>query len=240
MLAILLSIATALATPDADTLLASVDQNMNFDSRSASLQMTVTKGKRVKVYEMESFGRGADEAAIEFEAPARDKGTRMLKRGGEMWTYFPSIEKVQKISGHMLREGLMGSNLSYEDLLETTQFRELYDATVVGEETIEGRDCWKLELAARSTDVAYPRRMSWIDKEHLVPVHEDLYASSGMMVKSWTLTEVREYEGGRKFPTRMLVVDRIQAGSQTELVFEELAFSVPLEDEVFSQRWLER
>ena len=137
MLAILLSIATALATPDADSLLASVDQNMNFDSRSASLQMTVTKGKRVKVYEMDSFGRGADEAAIEFEAPARDKGTRMLKRGGEMWTYFPSIEKVQKISGHMLREGLMGSNLSYEDLLQTTQFRELYSATVVGEEVVE-------------------------------------------------------------------------------------------------------
>ena len=157
-----------------------------------------------------------------------------------MWTYFPSIEKVQKISGHMLREGLMGSNLSYEDLLETTQFLELYDAVVVGEETIEGRDCWKLELTARSADVAYPRRVSWIDKEHLVPVHEDLYASSGMMVKSWTLTQVREYEGGRKFPTHMLVVDRIQAGSQTELVFEDLAFSVPLEDEVFSQRWLER
>ena len=58
MLAILLSIATAFATPDADSLLTSVDQNMNFDTRSASLQMTVTKGKRVKVYEMESYGRG--------------------------------------------------------------------------------------------------------------------------------------------------------------------------------------
>ena len=240
MLALLLSITTAFATPDADSLLESVDRNMNFDSRSATLQMTVTKGKRVKVYEMESFGRGANEAAIEFEAPARDKGTKMLKRDNEMWTYFPSIEKVQKISGHMLREGLMGSNLSYEDLLETTNFRELYDGAVVGEETVEGRDCWKLELTARSADVAYPRRVSWIDKEHLVPVHEDLYASSGMIVKSWTLTEVREFEGGRRFPTRMLVVDRIQAGSQTELGFEELAFSVPLEEEIFRQSWLER
>ena len=240
MLSFLLSIATALASPEADSLLASIDQNMNFDSRSASLEMTVTKGKRVKVYEMDSFGRGADEAAISFSAPARDKGTRMLKRGGELWMYMPSIEKTQKISGHMLRQGLMGSDLSFEDMLETTNFRELYDGTVVGEEEREGRMCWKMELTARSNEVAYPRRVSWIDQEHLVPVHEDLYAISGMLVKSWTLTEVQEFDGGRKFPTRMVVEDKLQAGSQTVLVFEELAFSVPLEDEVFSQRWLER
>ncbi len=240
MLALLSLLTAALAdTPTPEALLEAIDRNMTFDTRSAQLEMTVTRGKRVKVYEMESYGRGSDETAILFSAPARDKGTKMLKKGDELWMYMPSIEKTQKISGHMLRQGLMGSDLSYEDLLESTRFRQLYSATILGEETVEGRECWKMELTARNEEVAYPRRLSWVDKENEVPVREELYALSGMMVKSWTLSEVQDFDG-RKFPTKMVVQDQLQTGSQTVLVFEELSFSVPLEDEVFSQRWLER
>ena len=231
--------ARAQTPPTADALLAAVDQNMTYDSRAAELEMTVTQGARVKVYEMDSFGRGASEAAIEFEAPARDKGTRMLKQGGELWMYMPSIEKTQRISGHMLRQGMMGSDLSYEDILQATQLRTLYTATVLGAETIEGRPCWKLELVAKDQSIAYPRRVSWVDQEHKIPVREELYALSGTLLKTWTLTEVKDF-GGRKFPTRWVVEDQVQKGSQTVLVFETLQFSVPLEDEVFSQRWLQR
>ena len=230
----------AYADPSAAELLAAVDRNMISAARSASLEMTVTKGKRTKVYAMDSFSRGQDESAIAFSAPARDQGTKMLKRGGELWMYMPSIEKVQKISGHMLRQSMMGSDLSYEDILQATQLQQLYSAEVVGAEDIDGRTCWKLELTANDSSVAYPRRVSWIDQEHTVPVREELYALSGTLLKTWNLSEVQTFADGRNFPTRWLVEDRLQAGSQTTLVFNSLDFEVALEDEVFSQRWLER
>ncbi|MFT4975445.1 MAG: outer membrane lipoprotein-sorting protein, partial [Myxococcota bacterium] len=213
------------ADPSADELLAAVDENMISAARSADLEMTVAKGSRVKVYVMDSFSRGEDEAAVAFNAPARDKGTKMLKRGGELWMYMPSIEKTQKISGHMLRQSMMGSDLSYEDILQATQLRELYTATVVGAETMDGRECWKLELTAKDDAVAYPRRVSWIDQEHTVPVREELYALSGTLLKTWSLSEVQQFADGRSFPTRWLVEDRLQAGSQTTLVFRSLDFT---------------
>ena len=46
----------------------------------------------------------------------------------------PRAERVQKISGHMLRQGMMGSDMSYEDMLEAADFEEKYEAEVVGEE----------------------------------------------------------------------------------------------------------
>ncbi|MEL6349750.1 MAG: outer membrane lipoprotein-sorting protein [Myxococcota bacterium] len=240
LFAALLFTTNALADPPTPgVLLSDVDRNMTFDTRAAELEMTVTRGRRVKTYEMESFGRGGDEAAIEFHGPARDKGTKMLKRGGELWMYMPTIEKTRKISGHMLRQGMMGSDLSYEDILQSTHLVDLYDATVLGEETVAGRPCWKLELTARGADIAYPRRISWVDKEHHIPVQEELFAVSGMMVKRWTLSEVKDFNG-RKFPTRWTVEDQLRAGSTTVLVFEEMSFSVPLEDEIFSPRWLQR
>ncbi|MEC8380301.1 MAG: outer membrane lipoprotein-sorting protein [Myxococcota bacterium] len=239
-LSLLLSFSSlSMAAPTADEILAQIDQNMNYDTRTAQLQMTVTKGRRVKIFEMTSHGRGADEAAIEFKAPARDKGTKMLKKGDELWMYLPSIEQTQRISGHMLRQGMMGSDMSYEDILESSALKDIYTATVVGEETILERPVYRLELIAKSNEVAYAKRVSWIDSEFLVPVKEELYATSGMLVKEWTMTDVIDIEG-RKFPTRIVVEDKLQANSKTEMQFISVDFKVDVEDEVFSQRWLER
>lgn len=239
-LSFLLSISpVSMATPTADEILEQIDQNMNYDTRTAQLQMTVTKGRRVKTYEMTSHGRGANEAAIEFLAPARDKGTKMLKKGDELWMYLPSIEQTQRISGHMLRQGMMGSDMSYEDILESSALKEAYTATVTGEETLLDRPVYRLELVAKNNEIAYAKRVSWIDSEYLVPVKEELYATSGMLVKEWTMTDVIDVEG-RKFPTRIVVEDKLQTNSKTEMQFVSVDFKVDVEDEVFSQRWLER
>lgn len=46
--------------------------------------------------------------------------------------------------------------------------------------------------------------------------------------------------GDREFPMRMTIRDQVQQGSSTELYFEDIKFAVPLQEEVFSVRWLER
>lgn len=222
-----------------DEILSKVDTNMTYDTRETVLKMTVTKGDRVKVYRMHSYGRGADEAAVEYLEPARDKGTKMLKNASDLWMWLPAVEKTQKISGHMLRQSMMGSDMSYEDMMQASAWRKQYGGTVVGEETLDGRKVWKLELKATTPDVSYPRRLVWVDQATYIPLKQELYALSGMMLKSWIMSDVKDF-GGRPFPTRMVIEDKVQAGSRTELVFEDIKFAVPLQDEVFSMRWLER
>ena len=53
------------------------------------------------------------------------------------------------------------------------------------------------------------------------------------------MTDVIDVEG-RKFPTRIVVEDKLQTNSKTEMQFVSVDFKVDVEDEVFSQRWLER
>jgi outer membrane lipoprotein-sorting protein len=231
--------AQAAPLPSADALLDAIDKNMVFDTRTSDLRMTVTKNGRVKTYAIRSFGRGADEAALEYLEPARDKGTKMLKKGGELWMYLPSIEKTQKISGHMLRQGMMGSDFSYEDMMESTALRQKYTATVTGEQVVNGRPCYVLELKSKSPDVSYPRRVSFVDKELAIPLRQDLYALSGMLLKTWRMEEIQDFSG-RKFPTKMIIENAVEKGSITEVTFSNMKFSVALQEEVFSQRWLER
>lgn len=227
------------ARPSVDAVLDGVDRNLTFDSRTATVTMTVEAAKRVREFQLQTYGRGAQDAAVEYLAPARDKGTRMLRKGGDLWMWMPSVERTQKISGHALRQGLMGSDVSYEDLMGASALRGAYDATILREEPQDGRPCWVLELKAKDADAAYARRLAWVDKSSYLPLKQELYAVSGMLLKTWTMGDVTQV-GGRQVPTRMVIEDQVKKGSRTTLVLSDVAFGVPLEDEVFTQRWLER
>ena len=216
-----------------------VDKNLTYDSRESSVRMTVVKSSGTKSYLIHSYGRGAEEMAMEYLEPARDEGTKMLKRNDELWMWMPSVEKTQKISGHMLRQGMMGSDMSYEDLMEQSTWRDAYSGVVSGEETLDGRKVWKVDLKAKDTSVSYPRRLIWVDQATYIPVKQELYALSGMLLKTWTMSDIRTV-GTRQFPHKMVVEDKVQKNSRTEISFESVAFAVPLEEEVFSTRWLER
>ena len=237
MLAMMLALAAQ--APSAEALLDKMDANLTFDARRSVVLMTV-EGKRTRTFEMVSFGRGEEDSAMEYVSPARDKGTKMLKLGDELWIYLPSVDRVQKISGHMLRQGMMGSDLSYEDMMASREMRKRYDAKVVGEETIAGRACWKLELKAKDDSVTYPKRVTFVDKETYIPAKQELFALSGLLLKTWTMTDVREFAGGRRFPTRMTVQDHVKKESITRLEFKELEFGIEFPKEIFSLRWLER
>jgi outer membrane lipoprotein-sorting protein len=231
--------ALAAPPPTAEQLLDAMDRNLTFESRTSRIVMTV-EGRRTRTYELVSFGRGQEDSAVEYLSPARDKGTRMLKLAGELWIYLPSVDKVQKISGHMLRQGMMWSDVSYEDLMTSRELRRAYEAKVTGEDVVDGQPCWKLELVAHDASVSYPKRVTWIDQRSFLPLKQELYALSGMLLKTWTMSDPKVFPGGRLYPTKMVVQDMIRRDSVTRLEFREISFGVKLEAEVFSLRWLER
>lgn len=222
-----------------DEMLDKVDHNMTFDTRETWVTMVVTRGDRVKTYKIHSFGRGADDAAMEYLEPARDKGTKMLKKKDEMWMWMPSVEKTQKISGHMLRQSMMGSDMSYEDMMQAAAWKAMYTGAVTSEEVIDGHKTWKVELKATVPDVSYAKRIVWVDEETYIPLRQELYALSGMLLKTWIMADVKTF-GTRQFPTRMIIEDKVQTGSRTEMKFDDMKFAVAVQDEVFSTRWLER
>ena len=120
----------------------------------------------------------------------------MLKLGDELWTYTPSTDRIIKISGHMLRQSVMGSDLSYEDMMEDPVLGNIYEAAVVGEETVLERPCWVLELTATKEDTAYFKRKIWVDKERFVILREEMFARSGKLLKTLEVKSVKPSAGG--------------------------------------------
>ncbi len=227
-------------SPDAGAILDRVDENMSSENRIFTSKMIIHSRRGERVIESRSWNRGDKENFTEYLSPAREKGTKMLKLEDQLWIYSPSTDRTIQISGHMLRQSVMGSDMSYEDMMEDSELRKNYTAEVTGEENLNGTDCWILELQAKEgVEVAYPARKQWIDKEKFIPVKEELYAKGGKLLKKTELTDVIKKEG-RWFPTRVIFKDMLKTGDGTEFAITDIRFNTEIPEYIFSKASLKR
>ena len=216
-----------------------MDSQMTFESRSSVARMLIVTPDETREKQFRSFARGQEDAFMVFEKPRRDAGTKFLKLGGNLWIYFPRTEKTVKISGHLLRQSMLGSDFSYEDLTENRAVLEDYDGELLEDEEIDGQDCFVIHLKEKERGMSYPERKYWISKETYLPVREERYAKSGKLLKVARFEGVEQFED-RRFPTRIIMEDRLKEGSRTEIVLDELEFRIPEPEGIFDRRNLRR
>ena len=126
--------------PTGKEILERIDKNMASKSTISTSKMVIHGARQTRTIEAKSWGIGDEKSFTEYLAPVREKGTKMLKLENELWIYSPGSDRIIKISGHMLRQSLMGSDLSYEDMMDNAELLEDYDAGVIGSEVIDERD----------------------------------------------------------------------------------------------------
>ena len=225
------------AAPTAEELVRKMDEVMTFKTRIANANLLVVKDGSQETKTLRIWNRGWDDSYSEFLAPARDKGVKYLKLEKNLYMFLPGTEKVVKISGHLLRQSVMDSDFSYEDMLEQRALLQDYDAKVVGSEKLDGHDCWIVDLVAKVPGTTYARRKTWIAKDTFIPMKAERYAASGLLLKVLTMTDVVDV-GTRKVPSRMIMEDQSRKGSRSEFKLSEMQFDIDLPAETFSRRRL--
>jgi outer membrane lipoprotein-sorting protein len=223
-----------------DELLNAMDANLNAKSRVLTSKMIVHGRRSSRTIEFRNWVVGIDMAFTEYLSPPREAGTKMLKNGNKLWTYSPQTDRVIQISGHMLRQSVMGSDMSYNDMMEDKPLTEMYEATIEGSEIINGRKHWILFLNAKVTGLSYPKRRAWVDVEYLLPIREELYAKSGKLLKSTSMDGIKKVQG-RWFPTRFIFRDELKRNSKgTEWIIDDIEFDVKISDSRFSKALLRK
>lgn len=220
-------------------ILEKVDRNMYSENRIVEAGMTIHGRRSSRTVTMRTYSVGDEKSFTEYLSPPREEGTKMLKLEDQLWIYSPSTDRTIQISGHMLRQSVMGSDLSYEDMMEDRKLTDIYAAELIGDEEIEGRLAFILELTAIVSDVAYHSRKIWIDKERFIPLREDLFARSGQLLKQTTLSDVRQIDG-RWFPFTMHFKDMLKQGDGTEFSISSIKFDQNIPDHIFSKASLRR
>ncbi len=225
---------------NADNIMKAMDENLNAESRIVTSKMVVRGRRSNRTIESKSWVVGTDLAFTEYLSPPREAGTKMLKLGEKLYTYSPQTDRVIQISGHMLRQSVMGSDMSYNDMMEDRPIEELYDATIEGSAKVDGRDHWIMVLDAKVKGLSYPKRRSWVDKEYLLPIKEELYAKSGKLLKTASLKGIKKIQG-RWFPSKFVYKDELKRNSKgTEWIIDNIEFNKKIPDSRFSKALLRK
>lgn len=217
-----------------DQILDKIDKNMSADTRHVISKMVIHGARSTRTIESETWSKGDKQSFTEYLAPAREKGTKMLKLEDKLWIFSPGTDRTIQISGHMLKQSVMGSDLSYEDMMDDPNLRSKYNAAVTGSETYNNIECWVLELTANVPDVAYYTRRMWVDKSRFLPLKEELYAKSGTLLKRTELSDIKRIEE-RWYPGKIVFKDMLKKGDGTEFIVDKIEFNIEIPAHLLSK-----
>jgi outer membrane lipoprotein-sorting protein len=236
---ILLCVSINAQNPSAREIIEKVDRNMSAESRVFTSKMIIHNPRNTRTIESKSWSMGENKSFTEYISPPREQGTKMLKLDNLLWIFSPETDRIIQISGHMLRQSVMGSDLSYEDMMEDPHLLNHYVGKVEGEEKNADRNCWVITLIANTADVAYQTQKIWVDKDRFIPLRKELYAKSGVLLKKMELSEVLQIQG-RWYPKKILFKDVLKEGDGTEFQIMDIEFNTKIPDYVFSKASLKK
>ncbi|MEO5762673.1 MAG: outer membrane lipoprotein-sorting protein [Vicinamibacteria bacterium] len=207
------------------------------ETAAYTLRMTVNRsGKSPRVVTMDGFKAGDDRGLVRYTDPPKEKGTVYLRRDDNTYIYLPAAEKVARVGP---KQTFGGGDFNNGDIFRLSLTRD-YDATLAGEEKIDGVACDVLELKARNRGVAYDRVRYLVRKDGtFFPCIAEYFTISGKKLKVMKSDQV-EVIGGRKRPTRLLMENALETGASTELKFLKIDDHPKLDERMFSPASLER
>lgn len=166
--------------------------------------------------------RGFDVRA-ETTAPPKSKNNKLLMLSGNMWFYKPGISRPVPISQ---RQKLLG-NAAYGDIA-ATNYAEDYEATLIGEEAINGEVTYVFDLKAKEgKKTTYDRIKYWISKDRMVGIKAEYYTVSGKLFKQATMEYANRVEINgevRPFISKIAIYDELMSNNVTTLTFNDPHF----------------
>ncbi|MFT4764009.1 MAG: hypothetical protein ACI9OH_001101 [Oleispira sp.] len=183
-----------------------------------------------------------DKGLTIFDMPKDVKGTAFLnfshiKESDDQWLYLPALKRVKRISSRNKSGPFMGSEFAYEDL---SSFEiEKYTFKFLGEEVVNGVECYKVEQIPTDKNSGYTRQVAWLDKAHFRGQKVDFYDRKKSLLKTLTFSDYKLYLDKYWRPMQMDMINH-QTKKSTELNTATLAFKTGLKDSDFNKATLKR
>ncbi len=197
------------AAPDAQTILKDSDQARGGGLPGIVWEIRLRSRDGDKVDEPQRIVVKAvdDSSVAETLEPARFKGSKMLQVERNMWLTKPGLSKPIPISPRQRMSG----QASNGDIAATNYAKD-YDAQLAATETLEGEECYVLDLTAKHKRATYDRIRYWVSVKRLVGVKAEFYSLSGKLLKTARFEYDNTIEhAGRRIPfvNRMTIRDAL-------------------------------
>ena len=216
----------------ADEIIQNMDANELF-STSYAIGSIQTKDRfGIKTSTFKAWSQGKDNSLIEFTSIA-EQGQKILRTNGSLYLFYPDAEQLIRMQGSALRQSLLGSDLSYEDMTEEKNTLKQYSASLNGTETFKGRPCYVITLTAKTRTVAYPIEKIWVDTETFLVWKGEYSTKDGRLLKEMETLNTMQV-GDKVFASESRISDKMKKDSETIMKIDSLEVDIPLDKNLFS------
>ena len=228
----LLLVAVPAFAIDGTALLQKVDRNLEPESYEMVRKLVNIEpdGSR-KEFVLYSVKKGRDKLVAVFLDPASERDRATLRLGENMWLYIPNVGKPIRITS---LQSVIGGIFNNADILRLDYTTE-YDV----ENMTEEKDFYLLSLKAKTGDVAYDRVKMKVDKKSVLPTVIECYAASGLLIKTLTYKDVKDFGGGIKRPATLETDSPLHKGYKSVMLYGQIKART-VKDEVFTLEYLPR
>jgi len=240
VLIVILLVGITVKAQDATEIVRNADEKVRGNSSRGEVTMKIVRPTWTREMSMKTWSKGTTQALILVTAPASDKGTATLKRNKEIWNWQPSIDRVIKLPPSMMLQSWNGSDFTNDDLVRESSIVNDYTHKIIGDSTIEGRPCWKIELTPKpNAPVVWGKVYSWIDKKDYIQVRNEYYDEDGQLINTMLASGIKTL-GGRILASHLEMIPADKKGNKTILDYQFLIFDEPYNDDFFSEQNLKK
>lgn len=212
------------------------DEKSKGNSSKGEMSMTIERPTWSRSIDMKVWSKGTDYFMILITAPAKEKGQVFMKMKKEMWNWVPSIERMIKIPPSMMMQSWMGSDFTNDDLVQQSSIVRDYSHKLLGEETIRGMDCYKIELIPNeNAPVVWGQIIAWVTKDGFDVWKTQYYDEDYILVNTENSYDIKKM-GNRNIPTRVEIIPENKKSQKTILNIISMEFDIPINDSFFTHQ----
>ncbi len=237
---LLLFVAVPVQAMDIDELMRHIDRLWRGDTSHATLSMTVKTQRYQRTMQMEAWSKGKERSLFVIHEPKKDRGIATLKVEENIWNYLPKINRVTKVPASMMSGSWMGSHFTNDDLVKESTYEDDYDSTITFEGERDGQPVYEVTSLPRpDAPVVWGKVVLLIRQDNLTPVSAVYYDEEGVRVRVMRFDRLQQV-GDRDIPMRMTLIPEDKPNESTVIDYHEIAFDMPLDEQVFSLRSLKQ
>ena len=140
----------------------------------------------------------------------------------------------------MMSQSWMGTDFTNDDLVKEASIADDYTHSLVGEQTVDGRPCHRIELIPKpEAAVVWGKVMLWIDKRDYLMLHGEYYDEAGRLVNTLHASDIRML-GGRLLPARIEMTPADKPGNRTVMLYGSLVFDRPIPEGYFTTQYMSK
>ena len=231
----------------AQEVLQKVEDRYIGNTSKANVQMDIVdKSGNVRERKMTISRRKVDSSNkdnfIHFVAPPDIRNTTYLvnekNRERQKWIYLSAFKKTRKIVAEDYALAFVSSDFTYENMDEIRA--DDYVASDLKEEKLNGVDVYTFTAVKKDQNTSYSKLVMKVCKNTFVILHTDMYDKKepDKIIKVMTAENLETIQN-IVTPMKVTVKD-LSKGTHTLLQTAKIAYDLPLADEEFSQRNMEK